>query len=79
MDVHTIDGGVTVAGVAEAHRADLLIQDEHDVRYLRYWMDEGNGRVFCLVEAPSADAAAAVHRKAHGLVADDVFAVQEGV
>jgi hypothetical protein len=79
MDVHTIDGGVTVAGVAAAHRADLRTQDQHDVRYLRYWVDEPHGKVFCLVEAPSAEAAATVHRESHGLIADDVFQVQEGV
>ncbi len=33
--------------------------------------------MFCLVEAPSADAASTVHREAHGLVADEVFTVQE--
>ena len=48
------------------------------MRYLRYWVDERGGRVFCLVEAPSAEAAADVHRKAHGLVADHIYRVQEG-
>lgn len=79
MDVHTIEGGVTVADVGQAHLADLRTQDRHDVRYLRYWVDEPNGKVFCLVDSPSADAAATVHREAHGLVADDIFEVQEGV
>lgn len=78
MDVHTIDGGVSLADVVEAHKADLQAQDAHDVRYLRYWVNEAEGKVFCLVEAPSADAATAVHREAHGLVADAVFQVQEG-
>jgi hypothetical protein len=78
MDVHTIDGGVSVDDVTKAHEADLQTQGAHDVRYLRYWVDEQQGKVFCLVEAPSADAAATVHREAHGLVADDVFRVQEG-
>jgi Protein of unknown function (DUF4242) len=78
MDVHTIAGGVAVDDVAKAHMADLQTQAKYDVRYLRYWVDEGRGRVFCLVEAPSAAAAATVHREAHGLVADDVFQVQEG-
>ena len=78
LDVHTIDGGVTIEDVVEAHAADLKAQDAHDVRYLRYWVDEAQGKVFCLVEAPSADAAETVHRDAHGLVADDVFEVQEG-
>jgi hypothetical protein len=78
MDVHTIDGGVTVDDVAKAHMADLQTQGKYDVRYLRYWVDENLGKVFCLVEAPSADAASTVHREAHGLVADEVFQVQEG-
>ena len=79
MDVHTIDGGVSAADVEKAHLADLAEQGKHDVRYLRYWVDEPNGKVFCLIEAPSAEAANTVHRDAHGLVADDVFQVQEGV
>jgi hypothetical protein len=78
MDVHTIDGGVGIDDVAKAHMADLQTQDKYDVRYLRYWVDEANGKVFCLVEAPSPDAASTVHREAHGLVADDVFEVREG-
>jgi Protein of unknown function (DUF4242) len=53
-------------------------QGEYDVRYLRYWVNEPEGKVFCLVEAPSAEAAADVHRKAHGLVADSIYLVQEG-
>ena len=78
MDVHTIDGGVKVDDVAQAHQADLKTQGAYDVKYLRYWVDESQGKVFCLVEAPSATAANTVHREAHGLVADDVFQVQEG-
>jgi hypothetical protein len=78
MDVHTIDGGVSAADVAEAHKADLHTQGPHDVNYLRYWVNEREGKVFCLVEAPSPGAATAVHREAHGLVADSVFEVKEG-
>jgi hypothetical protein len=78
MDVHTIDGGVAVGDVAQAHMADLQEQASHDVNYLRYWVDEGGGKIFCLVEAPSADAANTVHREAHGLVADEIYPVQEG-
>jgi hypothetical protein len=78
MDVHSIDGGVRVEDVAEAHRADLQTEGQHDVRYLRYWVDEQHGKVFCLVEAPSPEAATTVHREAHGLLADDIFQVQEG-
>jgi hypothetical protein len=48
------------------------------VNYIRYWFDEGTGKVFCLVEAPSKEAAEAVHREAHGLVADEIIEVKEG-
>ena len=48
------------------------------MRYLRYWVDEQQGKIFCLVEAPSGDAAPTVHREAHGLVADEIYQVQEG-
>jgi len=78
MDVHKIGGGVTFDDVTKAHLADLQTQAQYDVRYLRYWVDESQGAVFCLVEAPSAEAAAAVHQQAHGLVADEIFQVQEG-
>lgn len=78
MDVHNLEGGVSIDDVAKAHQADLETQGDHDVNYLRYWVDESAGRIFCLVDAPSADAAATVHREAHGLVADEIYQVQEG-
>lgn len=78
MDVHSIDGGVGLKDVAQAHMADLQTQDQHGVRYLRYWVDEGKGKIFCLVDSPDAEAANRVHREAHGLVADEIYAVQEG-
>lgn len=79
MDYHHAVAGLTAQAVADAHRRDVEIQDAHDVRYLRYWYNEQDGKVFCLVEAPSADAAATVHRAAHGLAADELVLVQEGV
>jgi hypothetical protein len=78
MDVHTLAGPVTADDVATAHAADLQTQGEHDVHYLRYWVDEANGKIFCLVDAPDAEAANTVHREAHGLVADEIYPVAEG-
>lgn len=79
MDVHqSLPEGATAADVAGAHEEDLKIQDRFGVRYLSYWVDEQAGKVFCLVEAPDADAAHACHREAHGLVADEIYAVVQG-
>ena len=77
MDVHTIDGGVAVKDVAAAHTADLETQQKYQVNYLRYWVDESAGKIFCLVEADNAEDANTVHREAHGLVADEIYAVSE--
>lgn len=77
MDVHTLEGGVAEADVAEAHRKDLETQGRYGVSYLRYWVDEAAGKIFCLVEADDADSASAVHREAHGLVADEIYPVSE--
>ncbi len=78
MDKHRKVEGLTAKAVAEAHRKDLEVQAKYGVDYQRYWFDEGSGEVFCLVEAPSKEAAEAVHREAHGLVADEITEVQEG-
>lgn len=78
MDVHTIDGGVSAADVAEAHVRDLQEQAKHGVEYKAYWVAEDEGKIFCLVDAPSPEAANIVHREAHGLVADEVYEVKEG-
>ena len=77
MDMHNIEGGVSATDVAAAHEADLKTQGPHSVDYLRYWVDEEAGTIFCLVEAPDAEAANTVHRDAHGLVADEIYSVSE--
>jgi hypothetical protein len=77
MDEHSIEGGVPASDAAAAHQADLATQGQYGVNYLRYWVDEAAGKIFCLVEAPDVEAANAVHRKAHGLVADQIYAVSE--
>jgi Protein of unknown function (DUF4242) len=74
----TLPEGATVEDVIGAHKADLATQDEYGVKYLRYWVDEKNAKVFCLAEAPNAEAAIAVHREAHGLLADRIYEVIEG-
>ena len=77
MDIHSVEGGVSLEDVVKAHAADLATQEPFGVDYLRYWVDEQAGKIFCLVEAPDADAANEVHRRAHGLVADEIYPVTD--
>jgi class 3 adenylate cyclase len=75
MDIHTV-GATTPEEVAQAHQADLKIQEKYGVDYLKYWFNEKRGKIFCLVNAPSSEAAAAVHLEAHGLAAERIIEVE---
>ena len=78
IDTHKKIDGLTAGTVTGAHAMDVAVQEKHGVKYVRYWFNEGSGRVHCLVEAPSAEAAQQVHREAHGLEADEIVEVSEG-
>lgn len=78
MDVHKNMQGVTRDEVAEAHQKDLNVQDRYGVNYMKYWVNETEGQIFCLCDAPNKEAATAVHREAHGLIPDEIHEVIEG-
>jgi hypothetical protein len=79
MDIHEhLPPGTTARDVAGAHEADLRVQGKYGVKYIRYFMDEKSGLVWCVSEAPSAEASIKVHKEAHGLVPDRIFPVVEG-
>lgn len=75
MDVHTLEG-ITEETAAKAHAADLEVQEKHGARFLRYWINEETGKVFCLSEAPSEEAALATHEEA-GHPPDEIYEVKE--
>ena len=77
MDMHDIPG-VTAEAVKGAHEADVRVQGQYGVNYTHYWVDEEQGKVFCLVEAPDRETATRVHREAHGLEAHTLFEVEQG-
>jgi hypothetical protein len=79
MDMHRkVPAGTSTKDVADAHLADVKTGGKYGVQYLRYWFDEENGKIFCLVDAPTSDLANRVHKEAHGLVADEIYLVTEG-
>jgi class 3 adenylate cyclase len=74
MDIHEIKGA-TAEAVAAAHAADVETQKKYGVEYHKYWLNESCGKIFCLCSAPTPEAAAQVHREAHGLVAEKIIEV----
>ena len=78
MDIHRNVDGVTPEGLAEAHKKDLEVQSKHGVNFVNYWYSETEKAIFCLCDAPNREAAAAVHKEAHGGVADEILEVKQG-
>ena len=79
MDIHEVPGGITSEEVAKAHAADLEVQKKYGVEFHKYWINESAGKIFCLVDAPNAEAAMHVHREAHGQLAEEIIEVQPEV
>ena len=78
MDVHYLKpGSVSFADVAAAHQKDLATQDKYGVHFLKFWVDEKRGAVYCLSSATDSAHIADTHRDAHGLVADEIYSVTE--
>jgi len=64
MDVHQNMTGVTAEQLREAHNADLAIESDENVHFEHAWADPESGVVYCLSEAPSADAVQRIHERA---------------
>jgi hypothetical protein len=74
MDVHRGMHGITPEGLKEAHQADLDLQGDEGVDFQRAWADPDSGMVWCVSEAPDAEAVQRVHERA-GHPADEVYPV----
>jgi hypothetical protein len=52
MDVHeNVPEGTTAHDVAQAHAADVATQEKYGVNYMKYWFNDDERKIFCLVEA----------------------------
>jgi hypothetical protein len=79
LDIHELGAGnVTAKAVAEAHKKDLAVEKKHGVNLINYWVDEKNGTVMCLAQAPNADSLVSTHKEAHGLIPLSVMKVRQG-
>ncbi|HEV2354406.1 MAG TPA: DUF4242 domain-containing protein [Puia sp.] len=79
LDIHELGAGnVTAAAVAAAHQKDLAVEHKYGVNFINYWVDEKNGTVICLSQAPDSAAVVSTHREAHGLIPVSVVKVEQG-
>jgi uncharacterized protein DUF4242 len=79
LDRHELGAGnVNAKAVAEAHKKDLAVQKKYGVNLINYWVDEKNGTVMCLAQAPDSAALIKTHKEAHGLIPVSVMLVKQG-
>ena len=80
LDVHNLEPGkIKFADVENAHQKDLATQDHFGANFIKYWVDELAGKVYCLVSSPDSAAIALTHKAAHGLIPDRIHRVSDGV
>jgi len=79
IDVHNLGpGNVTYEAVAKAHAKDLAVEKKYGVQFIRYWVDEAGGKVYCLSNAPDTQSIRKTHAEAHGLLPDQIYLVTGG-
>jgi len=79
IDVHRLEPGkVTYAAVAAAHAKDLAVQSKYGVHFLKYWVDQDKGLVYCLSTSSDTASIRKTHAEAHGLLPDDIYVVTDG-
>jgi len=78
IDVHRHLKGAKLKDVQAAHEKDLKVENKYGVKFLKFWVDEGEGTEFCLSDAPNRESPAKAHAEAHGLLPDETFEVLEG-
>ena len=79
LDVHHVGAGKVTSKDAEgAHQKDLAVQKKYGVTFIKYWVDEANGNIYCLAEANDSQSVRKTHAEAHGLVPDQVHVVTAG-
>lgn len=79
IDVHDLEPGkVVFEDVADAHQKDLATQDKYGVKFMKFWVDEQKGKVYCLSQAKNAEAVKTTHKEAHGLIPATVYQVTGG-
>src|SRR5215203_1943055 len=80
IDVHYLPAGkVNYADVAAAHEKDLAVQKKYNTNFIKFWVDESKGVVYCLSSSPDTTSIQNTHREAHGLIPQNIYKVEDGV
>jgi hypothetical protein len=78
LDVHQLEPGkVKFEDVAAAHKKDLAVQKKYGAHFLKFWVNEEKGLVYCLSSAPDSESVRKTHADAHGLMPEIIYEVTD--
>lgn len=79
IDVHQLEPGkVKFEDVATAHARDLAVEKNYGVHFLKYWVDEEKGLIYCLSSSSDSGSIRKAHAEAHGLLPAYTLEVTDG-
>ena len=79
LDVHQLTPGkVKMQDVAKAHAKDLATEKKFGADFIKYWVSEEDGLVYCLSSAKDSNAIRETHAEAHGLLPEHIYEVTSG-
>ncbi len=79
IDVHQLEPGkVKYEDVAKAHAKDLAVENKYGVDFIKFWVDESKGLVYCLSSSPDSASIRKTHAEAHGLLPARIYQVTGG-
>ena len=79
IDIHNLEPGkITFADVLAAHQKDLATEGKYDVNFIKFWVDEKAGKVYCLSSAKDSNSIIKTHAEAHGLLPSMIYKVTAG-
>ena len=79
IDVHQLTpGNVKYEDVAKAHAKDLIAEKKYGVHFIKYWVNEDKGLVYCLSSSGDSQSIVKTHAEAHGLLPAHIYKVTDG-
>lgn len=79
IDVHQLEPGkVKYEDVARAHAKDLATEKKYGVHFIKYWVNEEKGLVYCLSSSSDSESIRKTHAEAHGLLPEYIYQVTDG-
>ena len=80
IDVHQLEPGkVKYEDVAKAHAKDLAVEKKYGVNFIKYWVNEEKGLVYCLSSSADTESIRKTHAEAHGLLPGHIYQVTNGL